>query len=61
MSNIIQLFPQSAVQLYSVTDPGLTWYEEGAVISEIQLKNDATQLQCNVEDLLDEMLVQKLS
>ncbi len=60
MSNIIQLFPQSTVQLYSVTDPGLTFYEMGAVISEIQLKNDAAELDITVDDLLDEMLVQKL-
>lgn len=61
MSNVVYLFAKpSTVQLYSVEDPGLTWYEEGAIISEIQLKNDATQLQCSVEDILEEMLVQKL-
>lgn len=60
MSNVVQLFAKPAVQLYSVEDPGLTWYEEGQVISEIQLKNDCAQLSCTVEEILDEMLVQKL-
>ena len=61
MSNVVYLFAKpSTVQLYTVQDPGVTWYEEGQVISEIQLKNDATQLQCSVEDILEEMLVQKL-
>ena len=57
MSNVIQLFPKSTVQLYRVEDPGLTWYEEGAVISDIQLKNDCVHYNCAVEDILDEMLV----
>lgn len=61
MSNVVYLFAKpSTVQLYSVEDPGLTCYEEGAVISEIQLKNDATQLQCSVEELKEEMLLKKL-
>ena len=31
MSNVVHLFAKpSTVQLYSVEDPGLTWYEEGA-------------------------------
>lgn len=60
MSNIVYLFPQTAVQLYKVEDPGITWYEEGAIISEIQLKNDCAELSCTVEEILDEMLVQKL-
>ena len=60
MSNIVYLFPQSTVQLYRVTDPGVTFYEQGAVISEIQLKNDAVEMDCTVEDLLSEMLVKKL-
>jgi hypothetical protein len=57
MSNVIQLFPQHNATLYRVVDPGLTWYEEGAVISDIQLKNDCATLSCSVEDILDEMLV----
>ena len=60
MSNVVQLFAKPAVQLYSVEDPGLTWYEEGQVISEIQLKNDATNLDIAVEELLEEMLLKKL-
>ena len=52
MSNVVQLFAKPTVQLYSVEDPGVTWYEEGQVISEIQLKNDATNLDIAVEDLL---------
>jgi len=60
MSNVVQLFAKPTVQLYSVEDPGVTWYEEGQVISEIQLKNDATNLTCTVEDLLEEMLLKKL-
>jgi len=57
MSNVIQLFPKSTVQLYRVEDPGLTWYEAGAVISYIQLKNDCAELDCTIDDVLDEMLV----
>ena len=57
MSNVIQLFPQHNATLYRVEDPGITWYEEGAVISDIQLKNDCATLNCSVEDILDEMLV----
>jgi hypothetical protein len=57
MSNVIQLFPKCTATLYRVEDPGITWYEEGAIISSIQLKNDATALDCSVEDILDEMLV----
>lgn len=60
MSNVVQLFAKPTVQLYSVEDPGITWYEEGQVISEIQLKNDATNLDIAVEDLLEEMLLKKL-
>lgn len=61
MSNVVYLFAKpSTVQLYSVEDPGITWYEEGAIISEIQLKNDATRLQCSVEELKEEMLLKKL-
>jgi hypothetical protein len=51
------LFPQHNATLYRVEDPGLTWYEEGAVISDIQLKNDCVHYNCAVEDILDEMLV----
>ncbi len=57
MSNVIQLFPQHNATLYRVEDPGLTWYEEGAVISDIQLKNDCATLNVTVEDVLSEMLV----
>tara|TARA_R110002074_G_scaffold95047_1_gene207240 strand:+ start:1839 stop:2021 length:183 start_codon:yes stop_codon:yes gene_type:complete len=57
MSNVIQLFPQHNATLYRVEDPGLTWYEEGAVISDIQLKNDCATLDVSVEDVLSEMLV----
>lgn len=57
MSNVIQLFPQHTATLYRVEDPGLTWYEEGAVISDIQLKNDCATLNVTVEDVLSEMLV----
>jgi len=57
MSNVIQLFPQHNATLYRVEDPGLTWYEEGAVISDIQLKNDCATLDVTVEDVLSEMLV----
>ena len=57
MSNVIQLFPQHNATLYRVEDPGITWYEEGAIISSIQLKNDCAELSCTVEDILDEMLV----
>ena len=57
MSNVIQLFPQHNATLYRVEDPGLTWYEEGAVISDIQLKNDCAEYSCSVEEILDEMLV----
>ena len=57
MSNVIQLFPQHNATLYRVVDPGITWYEEGAVISDIQLKNDCAALSCSVEDILDEMLL----
>lgn len=60
MSNVVYLFPKSTVQLYKVEDPGITFYEKGQVISEIQLKNDAQQVKCTVEDLLEEMLIQKL-
>ena len=57
MSNVIQLFPKSTAVLYRVEDPGLTWYEQGAIISDIQLKNDCAEYSCAVEDVLDEMLV----
>ena len=57
MSTVIQLFPQHNATLYRVEDPGLTWYEEGAVISDIQLKNDCATLDVSVEDVLSEMLV----
>jgi len=57
MSNVIQLFPQHNATLYRVEDPGLTWYEEGAIISDIQLKNDCATLNVTVEDVLSEMLV----
>jgi len=60
MSNVVQLFAKPTVQLYSVEDPGLTWYEEGQVISEIQLKNDAANLDIAVEEILEEMLLKKL-
>lgn len=61
MSNVIQLFPTSTVQLYKVEDPGLTWYEQGAIISETQLQDDAKHIECcTVEWLKEEMLLQKL-
>jgi hypothetical protein len=60
MSNVVQLFAKPTVQLYSVVDPGVTWYEEGQVISDSQLKNDATILDLAVEELLEEMLLIKL-
>jgi hypothetical protein len=61
MSNVIQLFPTSTVQLYKVEDPGLTWYEKGAIISETQLQDDAKHIEsCTVEWLKEEMLLQKL-
>lgn len=60
MSNVIQLFPQHNATLYRVEDPGVTWYEEGAVISDIQLKNDCATLNCSVEELKEEMLLKKL-
>ena len=60
MSNVVQLFAKPTVQLYSVQDPGVTWYEEGQVISDSQLKNDATILDLAVEELLEEMLLIKL-
>ena len=60
MSNVVQLFAKPTVQLYSVEDPGVTWYEEGQVISASQLKNDATILDLAVEELLEEMLLKKL-
>jgi len=60
MSTVVQLFAKPTVQLYSVQDPGVTWYEEGQVISDSQLKNDATILDLAVEELLEEMLLIKL-
>jgi hypothetical protein len=61
MSNVIQLFPTSTVQLYKVEDPGLTWYEKGAIISETQLQDDVEHMEsCTVEWLKEEMLLQKL-
>ena len=57
MSNVIQLFPKSTVQLYRVEDPGLTWYEQGAVISYVQLMNDCAALDCTIDDVLDEMCI----
>jgi|TARA_R110000744_G_scaffold16558_1_gene45546 hypothetical protein len=63
MSNVIQLFPTATVQLYKVEDPGLTWYEQGEIISETQLQDDVQQLaveSCTVAWLKDEMLLQKL-
>jgi len=59
MSATLYQFPNMGVQLYSVEDPGITWYEEGAIISEAQLKNDAAQMECSVEELLEEMLLKK--
>jgi len=60
MGEVVQLFPRGnskQITTYRVEDPGLTWYEEGQIISNIQLKNDATQLQCSVQDILEEMCV----
>lgn len=59
MSATLYQFPNKGIQLYTVQDPGVTWYEEGAIISDTQLKNDAVQLECTVEDLLEEMLLKK--
>ena len=59
MSATVYQFPNTSVQLYTVQDPGITWYEEGAIISDSQLKNDAAQLECSVEELVEEMLLKK--
>ena len=49
------------MQLYKVEDPGLTWYEKGAIISETQIQNDVKHIGCcTVEWLKGEMLLQKL-
>jgi hypothetical protein len=40
-------------------DPGLTAFEIDTIISEIDIKNDATE-NYSVEDLKNEMLLKKL-
>ena len=59
MSNVVKLFQESDVQLYYVVDPGLTAFWIDTIISEIDIKNDASE-HYSVEDLKNEMLLKKL-
>jgi len=59
MSNVVKLFQESDVQLYYVVDPGLTAFEIDTIISEIDIKNDASE-HYSVEDLKNELLLKKL-
>ncbi len=60
MSNVVKLFRESDVQLYYVQDPGLTPFEIDSIISEIDIKNEASSCWNSVEELKNEMLLKKL-
>ena len=59
MSNVVKLHKDLDIQLYYVVDPGLTAFEIDTIISEIDIKNDASEMY-SVEDLKNEMLLKKL-
>lgn len=60
MSNVAKLHKDLDVQLYYVVDPGLTAFEIDTIISEIDIKNDASLYWNSVEELKNEMLLNKL-
>ena len=60
MSNVVKLFQESDVQMYYVVDPGLTPFWIDSIISEIDIKNEATWLKISTNELKNEMLLKKL-
>ena len=60
MSNVVKLFQESDVQMYYVVDPGLTPFWIDSIISEIDIKNEATWLEISTNELKNEMLLKKL-
>ena len=60
MSNVVKLFQESDIQTYYVVDPGLIPFEIDTIISEIDIKNEATWLEISTNELKNEMLLKKL-
>ena len=61
MSNVVKLFQESDVQMYYVVDPGLTPFWIDSIISEIDIKNEATWLEISTNELKNEMLLKNCS